>query len=106
LYEPAEEGAVAVYVYDPLDRVLTVTMFVLHPNTNTIVSLPTPPPFAVRLPEAVNVVPVPVELGVDTAVSEVETGQVSEPDLRTNVIFPGPSNVTCVGSFEPEQARP
>jgi hypothetical protein len=79
---------------------------VLHPNTNAIVLPPTPAPFAVSFPETVNVVPFPVELGVENAVSEVEMGLVSEPVLRFNVIVPGPSNVTVVGSFEPEHTSP
>ncbi len=106
MYEPAEAGAVAVYVYDPIDPVelvVTVTMLLLHPNTNTIVSPPTPTPFAVNVPDTVNV---PGD-GYDTeAVSEVETGLLSEPAFRFSVIFPGPLNVTGVGSFEPEQVRP
>jgi hypothetical protein len=82
-------------------------MFVLHPNTNTIVSLPRAVPFVnVNLPETVNVVPACVEFGVENAVSDVERGLLSEPVLRFNVIFPGPLNVTRVGSFEPEQVRP
>jgi len=80
---------------------------VLHPNTNTIVSLPRAVPFVnVNLPETVNVVPACVEFGVENAVSDVERGLLSEPVLRFNVIFPGPLNVTRVGSFEPEQVRP
>ncbi len=100
-------GAVAVQVYDPsVGLVVAVTMFVLQLNTHTIGSFPTPTPFAVRVPETVNVAPPPVEPGVDTAVSEVETGLLSEPVFRFSVILPGPLNVTRVGSFEPEQVRP
>jgi hypothetical protein len=95
-----------VYVYEPSNAVVTVTMFVLHPNTNTIVSPPTPPPFAVNDPETVNDVATSVELGVDNAVSEVEVGFDSDPVLKFNVIVPGPLNVTRVGSLEPEQANP
>jgi hypothetical protein len=95
-----------VYVYDPSDPVVTVTMLVLHPNTNTIVSPPIPAPFAVRLSETVNVVPLPVEVGVDNAVSEVETGLDSEPVLRLSVIVPGPSIETKTTLLEPEQDNP
>ena len=106
MYEPAEVGAVVVYVYDPIDPVelvVIVTILLFHPNTNTIVSPPTPTPFAVNVPDTVNV---PGDGYDEEAVSEVETGQVSEPILRFSVIFPGPLNVTRVGSFEPEQVRP
>jgi hypothetical protein len=106
LYEPAEVGAVVVYVYDPTDPVelvVTETTLLLHPNTNTTVSPPTPTPFAVNIPDTVKV---PGDGYEAEAVSEVETGLGSEPVLRFNVIFPGPLNVTIVGSFEPEQVSP
>ena len=106
LYEPAEEGAVAEQVYDPRVWVVTVTMFVLQLNTHTIVSAPTPTPFAVSVPETVNGEPGD---GVDVegdAVSMVETGLVSEPVWRFRVIVPDPLNVTRVGSFEPEHTSP
>jgi hypothetical protein len=97
---------VAVYVYDPSDAVVTVTMFEFHPKTSTICFPLTPAPFAVNLPETVNVVPPWIELGVENAVSEVETGLPSEPVLSFSVIVPGPLNVTRVGSLELEQANP
>jgi hypothetical protein len=94
LYEPGEGGAVAVQLYDPSDCVVTVIAFVLHPNTTTIVRPPTPAPFAVNVPETVNIVPPCIELGVENAVSEIETGLVSDPVFRFSVIVPGPLNVT------------
>jgi hypothetical protein len=106
LYEPGVVGAVAVQVYDPSDRVVLVTMLVLQLNTHTIGSFPNPPPLAVRAPETVNVVPPPVEPDGNIAVSEVDTGLLSEAVFRFSVILPGPLNVTKVGSFEPEQVRP
>jgi hypothetical protein len=81
-------------------------MFVLQLNTHTIGSFPTPSPFAVRVPETVIVVPSPVDPGGNTAVSEVDSGLLSEPVFRFSVIFPGPLNMTRVGSFDPEQVRP
>ena len=89
-----------MYVYDPPD-VETGTMFVLHPNTNTIVSiLLTGTP--VRSPVTVNDVP-----STDAvAVSEVETGVDKDPVLSVRVIVPVPVNETVVGSFEFAHANP
>ena len=94
LYGPGVVGAVAEQVYVPRAWVVTVTMFVLQLNTHTIVSAPTPTPFAVNFPETVNGEPgdgVDVE---DDAVSVVETGLLSEPVLRFRVIVPEPLIVT------------
>ena len=99
-------GAIAVYVYDPSALVVTVTVFEVQPNTNTIVSPPTPPPFAVSVPETVKEVPCTGFAGDAEVISEVETGLESEPVLRFIVIVPGPLNVTRVGSFKPEHANP
>lgn len=48
-----------MYVYDPSPAVITVTIFVLQPNTNTICFPPIPTPFDTfrNLPETVNEVP-------------------------------------------------
>jgi hypothetical protein len=81
-------------------------MLVLHPNTNTIVSLPTPPPFAVSSPETVNDEPGVGVDGVAEAVSMVETGFDNAPDLRVSRTVPGPLNVAIVGSLDPEHVNP
>ena len=81
-------------------------MFVLHPNTSTIVLPLTPFPFAVNDPETVNDVPGDGFDCDEEAVKEVETGLLSEPILRFSVIVPEPSNVIRVGLFEPEHTSP
>ncbi len=73
---------------------MTVTSFVLQPNTNTIVLPPNPAPFAVKVPDTVNVVSWEGFEGVAEAVREVDMGFVSDPVFRVNVIVPGPLNVT------------
>ena len=95
-----------MYVYDPPDPVVTVTMLVLHPNTNTIVSPLTPLPSAVSVPETVNDDPGVGVDGAAEAVSMVETGFDKDPDLRVNRTIPGPLNVAIVGSFDPEHVNP
>ena len=99
-------GAVAEQVYDPSACVVAVTMFVLQLKTHTIVSPPTPPPFAVSVPETVNDVPPETELGVAEAVKDVETGFDRDPVLRFRVIEPGPETVTTVGSLESKHDNP
>jgi len=54
------------------------------------------------VPETVNEFPPEC---VAEAVNEVETGFDSDPVLRLKVIVPGPTKLTSVGSFEPEQAK-
>ena len=81
---------------------MVVKMFVLQLNTHTIGSPLTPPPFAVNDPVTETDDP----LTDAAAVSEVETGLLSEPVLRFSVIVPEPVNVTVVGSFEPEHTNP
>jgi hypothetical protein len=95
-----------VYVYDPSDPVVTVTMLVLHPNTNTIVLPLKPAPFAVSVPETVNDEPEDGLGGIAEAVSIVEIGSVSEPVLRFSVIVPGPSIETKTTLLEPEHDNP
>jgi hypothetical protein len=85
---------------------VTVNVFEFHPKTSTVCSPPKPIPFAVSVPETVKDVPRAGFAGDAVAVSEVETGLVSEPVLRFNVIVPGALNVARVGSFEPEHASP
>lgn len=81
-------------MYEPLPSVVTVTSLVLQPNTNTTVFPPNPVSFAVRVPETVIVVPLDGFDGVAEAVREVDTGFVSDPIFRFNVIVPGPINGT------------
>jgi hypothetical protein len=57
-----------------------------------------------RLPEPMNVVPFPAELGITD--SEVERGQVSKPVLRFSVIVPGPTIETKTTLLEPEHDKP
>ena len=85
-----------MHVYGPSDSVVTVWMFVLQLNTHTIFSLGTPAPFDVNVnfPETVNGEPGDGAGVEGDAVSNVETGLVSEPVWRFSVIVPGPLNVT------------
>ena len=95
-----------MYVYDPPDPVVTVTILVLHPNTKTIVSPLSPFPPAVSVPETVNDDAGVGLGGAAEAVSMVETGLDKDPDLRVNRTVPGPLNVAIVGSFDPEHVNP
>jgi hypothetical protein len=81
-------------------------MLEFQPNTKTTVSPLTPIPFAVNIPETVNVAPGAGFVGEAETVNEVETGFESDPVFRFKVIVPGPVNVTVVGLFEPEHASP
>lgn len=94
-------GVVAVQLYDPPDWVGTVMMFVLQLNTHTIGSVESAP-FGVSVPITVTDEP----LTDAEAVSEVETGLLSEPILRFRVIEPAPDTVTTVGSLAPKQDNP
>jgi hypothetical protein len=81
-------------------------MFVLHPNTNTIVLPLTPLPPAASVPEIVNDEPGVGLSGVAEAVSMVETGVNRDPVLSVRVTEPVPVNETVVGSFELAHTNP
>jgi len=85
---------------------VTIAISVFQLNTNTIVSLPTPAPFAVNAPETVRDVPPITEPGVAEAVNEVEIGFDNDPVLRFSVIEPEPVTVTTVGSVDSAQDNP